>query len=275
MTAKNAILLIIKQSPGIDYNALVSRIASNYGSVNSARAALSRALKDMLAVGLIAKQDRKFVATEKGQVQIHSEMKNKLLIKLNQTIQTKNSVNEIDAIVEQLAILIERGKQDTDLLKAAKGSARFLISDLRAINDQLNKRTNQLHYLQEVFNKQIEALSQLDFSDSFSVAFTAEKTKQLEHLVSELDANDFLVESNNSETIEQIANALGEKTKSQTLLLPKHKTGEVLAQFQKTLPKPTTHISIACAGLTIHVKPNEFIIQGPHSKIHEIKNKFQ
>ena len=75
MTAKNAILLIIKQSPGIDYNSIVAKIASNYGSVNSARAALSRAIKDMNAVGLIEKRDNRLFATEKGQIQIRSEMK--------------------------------------------------------------------------------------------------------------------------------------------------------------------------------------------------------
>src|SRR3989344_3673216 len=108
MTTKNAVLLIIKQFPGIDYNTLVSKIASDYGSVNSARAALSRALKDMNALGLVGKRDNRWVVLEKGTLALNSEMKNKLLFKLNTTVSSARAENEIDSIVEQLSTLIER-----------------------------------------------------------------------------------------------------------------------------------------------------------------------
>ena len=86
MTAKNSILLIINQSPGIDYNSLLNKIAPNYSNINSARAALSRATKDLIVFGFVVKQRNNFFATDKAGALINSEMKNKLLMRLNQTI---------------------------------------------------------------------------------------------------------------------------------------------------------------------------------------------
>ena len=51
MTTKNAILLIVKQNNGIDYNSLLNKFSSSYSNINSARAALSRSLKDLISFG--------------------------------------------------------------------------------------------------------------------------------------------------------------------------------------------------------------------------------
>ena len=80
MTTKNAILLIVKQNPGIDYNSLLTKFASSYSNANSARAALSRSLKDLTTFGLLRKTDNKYFLMEKGQGEIHSEIKNKLAL---------------------------------------------------------------------------------------------------------------------------------------------------------------------------------------------------
>lgn len=271
MTAKNSILLIIKQSPGIDYNSLLSKIASNYGSVNSARAALSRAVKDMTAVGLITKDGRKFVATEKGQAMISGEMKNKLLLKLNQTLQSKNSAQDIDTIVEQLAVLIERSKADPDLLKAARGNSRFYISDLKQIAERLDKRISQMQYYKEIFGKQIDSLCQLDFNDSFSTKWKTELIPIIISFANQLEATELLVESPAPGHVEELALALNEKTKSQALLLPKQRLSELLKLAEQQFQNPNYCLSIFLANTSIQLSNNQLTIIGPHQKIIEIQ----
>jgi len=80
---------MIKQTPGIDYNSLLNRVSANYSNVNSARAALSRAIKDLAIFGLVRKQQNRFFATDKAVLLVNSEMKNKLVLKLNQAIASK------------------------------------------------------------------------------------------------------------------------------------------------------------------------------------------
>src|SRR3989338_6120857 len=99
MTARNAVLLIIKQNQGIEYNALLNKIAPNYSTLNSARAALSRTLKDLRAFGLVTKQGNNLFITEKAGTEISSEMKSKLILKLNQLVRSKNAPLNINSIV--------------------------------------------------------------------------------------------------------------------------------------------------------------------------------
>ncbi len=274
MTAKNAILLIIKQSPGIDYNSIVAKIASNYGSVNSARAALSRAIKDMSAIGLIEKKENRLFTTEKGQIQIRSEMKSKLVLKLNQTVLDKNSTEEIGSIVEQLAVLIERSKADSDLLKAAKGATAFSISDLRNIQEHVNKRVNQLHYLQEVFQKQIDALQQLDFQDSVSFAFNPENTEKIKQFIQKTEGTELLLGSSNQQHIEELALLLNEKTKSGTLLMPKTKTGSLFEALLQKSSQNGFETSVRLSGFTIRLQNQRITVSAPFSQLGEWKKQF-
>src|SRR3989338_4288744 len=128
MTTKNAILLIVKQNHGIDYNSLLTKFASSYSNSNPARAALSRSLKDLTTFGLLRKTDNKYFLMEKGQGEIYSEIKNKLVLALNSVVRGKHPVDDIDSIVQKLQILIERGRQDRDLLKTARSSLDFPVS---------------------------------------------------------------------------------------------------------------------------------------------------
>ncbi len=274
MTAKNAILLIIKQSPGIDYNSILSKITANYGSVNSARAALSRAIKDMSAIGLIEKRENRLFATEKGQIQIRSEMKSKLVLKLNQTVLDKNSTEEIGSIVEQLAVLIERSKADSDLLKAAKGATAFSISDLRNIQGHVNKRVNQLHYLQEVFQKQIDALQQLDFQDSVSFAFNPENTEKIKQFIQKTEGTELLLGSSNQQHIEELALLLNEKTKSGTLLMPKTKTGSLFEALLQKNGQNGFETSVRLSSFTIWLQNQRITVSAPFSQLGEWKKQF-
>src|SRR3989344_6568228 len=147
MTTKNAILLIVKQNPGIDYNSLLNKFASSYSNANSARAALSRSLKDLTVFAFLSRKENRYYLLDKGEGEIYSEIKNKLVIALNSVMKEKNPVKEIDQIVEKLQILIERGRQDRDLLKTSKSSLDFSISHLEDISGQLEKKVKHLEYL--------------------------------------------------------------------------------------------------------------------------------
>lgn len=271
MTAKNGILLMIKQSPGIEYNALLSRVTPNYGSVNSARAALSRAIKDMRAVGWIEKRDNHFFATEKGQVLIQSEMKNKLLLKLNQTLQSRDRFQNIDSIVEQLAVLIERSKADADLLKAAKSAANFSISDLKLIHEQTAKRLGQLHYLQEVFQKQIDALQQLDFLDSVSFSFHPDALEKCRAFLEKADTQEIVLAASHPETIEQLAVQLNEKAKSGTLIVNKEKIGLLFESLNGMILEPEQSLSLSASNHQVEIKPLQVTVTAPHQKVSELK----
>ncbi|MCX6799440.1 MAG: hypothetical protein NTW59_05095, partial [Candidatus Diapherotrites archaeon] len=130
MTARNNMLLIIKQHPGIEYPALLNKIAATYGSLESARAALSRSIRYLSALGFVARKENRLFATSKGTASLGTEMRNKLILRLNETVGAQDSLQKIDSIVEMLHTLIERSKQDSDLLRSAKGSAGFYISDI-------------------------------------------------------------------------------------------------------------------------------------------------
>lgn len=271
MTQKNSILLIIKQNPGIEYTALLSKISSAYGSLNSARAALSRALKDLTAFGLLQKLEKRFFATEKGQAQINSEMKNKLLLKLNQTVFSKNAVQQIDSIIEQLSILIERGKNDSDLLKAARGSTDFMISDLLVVAEQLDKRISQLNYLKEIFAKQIETLKQFDFNDAKKLAWNEKTIVLLESLAKKSESKELLFETASAQLLESVSIALNEKAKTNSIESSTEKIQQLLsalaAEAQKNLSLRAT---IYFSGLKVRVEPPNVFIIASYSKLNEL-----
>src|SRR3989339_617430 len=205
MTAKNAILLIINQSPGIDYNSLLNKISPNYSNINSARAALSRAVKDLAIFGFIVKQKNNFFATDKATAQISSEMKNKLLMRLNHTINSRNAESDIDSIVRQLQVLIERGKQDATLLKAAKGSTKFHIQDLVVLEEKVSKQAKHLSYIQGVLSEQIKSLRELDFNDYVKVAFDESTKNMIKRFCNSLSITETIVESESGEFLQKIA----------------------------------------------------------------------
>ncbi len=271
MTQKNSVLLIIKQNPGIEYTALLSKISSNYATLNSARAALSRSLKDLLAFGLAQRQEKRFFATEKGAAQVNSEMKTKLLLKLNQTVNSKNAVQQIDTIIEQLSILIERGKQDADLLKAARGSTEFMLSDLHAVAEQLDKRILQLNYLKEIFAKQIETLKQLDFNDQKKFVWDSRSIEFLKALCQKSETKELLFETANAQLLEQMSLALNEKPKTNSLQLSKEKMPLLLSAIETEAKKNLSlRANIYFSGLKVRIEPPNVFVIASHNKLNEL-----
>jgi hypothetical protein len=213
MTAKNSILLIINQSPGIDYNSLLNKIAPNYSNINSARAALSRAIKDLIIFGFLIKQKNNFFVTDKALAQINSEMKNKLLVHLNQTLLSKNSVSDADSVVRQLQMLIERSKQDTTLLKAAKGSTKFYIQDIADLEEKVSKQAKHHMYLQGVLSEQIKSLKELDFNDYRKLPLDSKTKDIVKKICRNFSIAEAVVECSSEEFLQRITAELSIPTR--------------------------------------------------------------
>ena len=228
MTARNAILLMVKQSPGITYNSLLGKTASDFGSINSARASLSRTLKDAVSFGLLKKQDNSFFITDKGNSSISFEMKNKLLMKLNASLSSPKKISELDSIVEQLHTVIERSKNDADLLRDARASATFNISDLNKLNSFTNQKIKHLSYLSKILSKQIDSLKELKFNDSVSLSKDEGSVKKISVFFSSFGLNEFFVEC--SETVfEKISQKFLVKSKKPNFSLKKQFLSDFLS----------------------------------------------
>jgi hypothetical protein len=271
MTARNSILLIIKQCPAIEYNALLNKISPGYGSITSARAALSRALKDLSALGLIQRRKNQLFATDKGASEINREMKNKLLLKLNQLIGGRSNIQEIDTIVEMLHNLIERSKQDTDLLKAAKGSTDFFINDLVEMKRNLEKRANHLSYLGKVFEKQIQSLQELDFNDYRKMPFNSESTNLVSLLIEKFDSNEIIGEVQNKTFLEKVQEQFKEiRVQDRSVFFEKKHIPALLQLIEQNKELERNIVNLYFSSLKVKVDfPNIFFI-GPTTHLQKL-----
>ncbi|MDP6670816.1 MAG: hypothetical protein QGI60_03295 [archaeon] len=270
MTQKNNILLIVKQSPGIDYNSLLNKVSSSYGNVNSARAALSRALKDLSAVGMLKRQGNNFFVTEKGAAEINSEMKSKLLIKLNQSMKGKSPVNEINSIVEMLSTLIERSKQDRDLLKAAKGSTEFYISDLSELKSDIDKKIHSLNYLNGVLLQRISSLQELNFNDRSQFKLNPESKKILFSVIDKSSAAELVVELRNPTLLEKVAKSFNAKAHENSVTLEKTNFKKLLSLLEKTPQFARNPVTIYLPSLKIQIDHPYFYLTGPFKKLNKL-----
>jgi len=177
MTLNNSILLLIKQHPGIDYNDLYAKIAARYKNPASAKSALMRGLKDMSSFGLIKREGTKLLITDKGLSSMSIEMKDKLVLKLNQEM--KKPLDNLDDIVKFLVILSQRGAQDKDLLNNAKENASFTINDIVELRKDMRAKRKYLKKMGELIEQQIEKLKELDFNDSSVLTFDESFTEKI------------------------------------------------------------------------------------------------
>jgi len=169
MTFNNSVLLIIKQSPGIDYNELFTRISTRYKNPASAKSALARAIKDLVSFGLLKKEGTKLFVTDKGLASMNLEMKDKLVLRLNEEM--KHPLTSLDDIVRLLVVLSQRGSQDRDLLNNAKENASFSIKDIDELRGKIRAQRKYLKKMSLLLATQADKLKELDFNDSFSLPF--------------------------------------------------------------------------------------------------------
>lgn len=272
MTAKNAILLIIKQNPGIDYNTLMNKISSNYKSINSARAALSRSLKDLKIFGYlrVGEHNRLYV-TDKTTAFINLEMKNKLLLKLNRMVAAGSPHLQVDSIVEYLHMLIERSKQDADLLKVAKGSTEFYISELSELKEKIVKQAAHLNYLSAVLAQQISSLQQLDFNDLSKEKWNEKTVKRLTKLAKLQEQEEFSIESNRTPALDALSKIFEKEPKGNILFIKKSGIKTLLDAIEKLCSQDNTLVfTLYVSQFKIRVQGRDVYFSAPHSKIKKL-----
>lgn len=167
MTLADSILLQISQKR-TSFNDLLTRIMPNYSSTASARAALSRAIKNLVAFENIVKKEDFYEITDKGKKIVESKLKNKMLIIINDLLKKSKATTNLvhlDDIIKNIQIFLERSKEDPTLLMAGKSSATFYISDLDELKESIEKRISNLNRLEQALDKQILSLKELNFED--------------------------------------------------------------------------------------------------------------
>ncbi len=169
MTFNNSVLLIVKQTPGIEYNDLLSKVSQRYKNPASAKSALARALKDMASFGLIKKEGTRLFVTDKGLASMSIEMKDKLVLRLNEEM--KRPLGNLNEIVRLLIVLSQRGGQDKDLLNNAKENAAFSIEDIEELRRKIRAERKHLKKMSLLLEQQAIKLRELDFNDSAKIPF--------------------------------------------------------------------------------------------------------
>ncbi len=205
MASKNSVMLSINQLPGIKYHDLLAKIAGEYSNINSARAALSRLVKDLEALGLVRRKENNLFLTDKGVLKIQTEMKNKLLLKLNKLVKEADSRNP-DPLVQQLSVLVERSKKDEGLRGVARSTVSFPVSRIFKISEKIGEQGKHLSYLSRITAKHAKALREMNFADLTEVELTGKKKARLVKGMKKGLSGEFIAKAGekNSELIEKL-----------------------------------------------------------------------
>lgn len=274
MASQGSILLMIKQSPGIPYNSLLSKISGNYSNINSARAALSRTVKYNRALGLIDRRGHQLYLTEKGTGKLGAEMKNKLVLQLNRLLQDELAYERIDPIIEHLSTLIARSREDSDLLQLARTSAEFSIADIEYVSEKLEKKILHWNYLKGILDHHIQSMRALDFSQRVDKKFNEKTMKKLQHLLHVHTAADFFMEAP-PEFLTYVQEKIGGERKGQHLFFPANQFLPVLT-FLKSLytSEKTEHkqCNIFFSGVRLYITRTRISITGLYSKLKELED---
>ena len=270
MTARNSVLLIVKQQPGIEYNELLNKISGNYGSLESARAALSRSIRYLTALGLLARRGNNLFATGKGTALLNSEMQNKLLFRLNEFVNSKDPSNRFDKGVELLHTLIERSKQDRDLLLAAQGSVDFYISDLAELEKDVEKRIHNLQYLHKVFEQQILSLKELDFPDFKRMEFDKRSKSLVNGIAKQLRAKVFTAECTNEAFRQKALGHFHAKGRQHDLFLETKQLGRFLNFVDNQKPGERNPVTIFISGIKIKIDCPYIFFTGPYKQLQKL-----
>ena len=281
MTLMDSILLQINQKK-TSFNELLTRIIPNYSSTESARAALSRVIKNLVSFEYIQKTEDFFEITDKGKKIVESKLQDKMLNNINsindllQKSQPAKSLQYLDDIVRNLQIFLERSKEDQTLLKIGKTSANFYVSDLEDIKKNVETR---LINFEQSLDRQIQSLKDLNFEDQFIInldenAFSLIKELSENNNISELiidcdktDINSGMLFETHSEFTKKPDNVFVLKLSDieilKKLLLSKL---DIIMQ---------TRFKVYIKEIVIYLRIGRLYFTGPYSQIQAIKESHQ
>lgn len=177
MTFNNTILLILKQNGSEEFNELLSRISHRYKNNSTAFAALSRAIKNLGSSGLVKKVGSRIFITDKGLVSIQIEMREKLVLRLNELL--KKPLDNLEEIVQLLIVFSERANESNDLLLNARENAFFTIKHISDLQEKIDQRKDFLEKMASLIGVQEERLRELNFNDSKEFVFDEKLVKKI------------------------------------------------------------------------------------------------
>lgn len=280
MTLLDSILLQINQKR-TTFNELLTRIIPNYSSTESARAALSRVIKNLVSFEYIKKTEDFYEITDKGKKIVESKLQDKMLNNINsindllQKSQPAKSLQYLDDVVRNLQIFLERSKEDSTLLKIGKTSATFYVSDLLILKETVEKR---LTNFQSALDRQINVLKELNFEDQFVVnldnnAFELIKEIANENNISEImidcdktDINSAMLFENHSEFAKKPDNVFVLKVNAINVL-----NGLLLSKLDIIMQ---TKFKIYLKEVVVYLRVGRLYFTGPYSQINAIKEKY-
>jgi hypothetical protein len=263
MTFNNSILLILKQNQGIDFNELFSKISSRYGNVASATAALSRALKNLESMGQIKRKEDNVFITDKGLATIQIEMKEKLVLKLNETM--KKPLENIEEIVQLLIVLTERANEASDLLQNARENAQFTITEISELQEKIEERKDFLDKMASLIGAQEERLRELNFNDRKEIDFDKDSVKTILSIFKEEKLEKIILETNDSELNKKIPEIWkkGNDFVVETEFVPK--------LFEILLDEKLAESVIFFSGIKGVIKKGKVTLFGEYNKLKNIK----
>jgi hypothetical protein len=177
MTFNNSVLLMLKHSGSEEFNELLSKISSRYKNNSSAFASLSRSIKNLCSLGLVKKKGSRIFITDKGLASIQIEMREKLVLRLNELL--KKPLDNIEEIVQLLIVFTERANESKDLLLNARENSVFSIKDISDLQEKIEHRKEFLDKMASLIGVQEERLRELNFGDSREFCFNDFFVKKL------------------------------------------------------------------------------------------------
>ncbi len=272
MTSKTSILLIVSQHPGIDYQALLSKIAPNYANLNSARAALSRVLKDAVSFGMVSKQGHQLFLTDKGSAGLKVKMHDKLILKLNQLMKIRNVSNNPDALIQHLSVLLERGKLDPRLLDNARASVSFTLDDLVMVHRGLQENIRHLSYLEKTLDLQEQSLRELNFP-SAHIKKTNEMVPHIPKLIQLSAAEEIQLENPKMDLSQNVFNPLTAGmpavTKGNRVALPAQHLQEIVIRLPNQEPT-FTNVKAYLGLFTLDLGRETVLVRGPSQLLEKL-----
>lgn len=280
MALSDSILLQISNQNKTHYNDLLTKMVSNYSTVNSAKAALSRVLKNLIAFGYIYKKTDKYILSEKGRLKVESKLKNKMLLTINDLLEKSkktSSLEHVDEIVKNLQIFLERSKEDPNLLKTGKTASNFYISDLDFLKKEIDNSVSHYNYIASILTNQIKSLQEKNFEDYFILNLDENLFFILNYLIDYFSLEEITIDCSNQ--YPQTINFFKEKelfikksdfifkiNKKNIIDFKKH----LLDDFERSL---SIRFKIYLNEVSITFSFGKVYFFGPFSIIENIKNK--
>jgi hypothetical protein len=119
--------------------------------------------------------------TNKGLAAINLEMKDKLIIKLNDLM--KKPGTQLDELVRGLVTLSQRSANEPDLLKSAKENAAFTLKDLEDVRKRISEQKVFLEKMDSIISTQIQKLEELNFNDYFEADLNEKFAKRVVEII--------------------------------------------------------------------------------------------